>query len=69
MGLTITTLTSFSRKATKFGKITPNDGLYGIQLQGHHFGTSRKLICACTNLYPISHHFQDITDYWLHFCC
>jgi len=38
------------------------------------FGTSRKpvydfLLVNNTNLYPISHRFQDIVDYWSSFLC
>jgi len=43
-------------------------------IQGHQFGTTRKLVCDFlllinTDLHPISHHFQIIADeaHWSHF--
>ena len=63
-------------KATEFGEITQNKGHYAVQ--GHSrspiFGTNRKPIydfrlVINTNLYPISHRFQVIADYWSNLRC
>ena len=55
---------------TKFSEITQCNGHYAVQSQ--HFGTNRNLIydfllVINTNLPPILHRFQLMSDYWSNF--
>jgi len=55
-------------KATQFGEITQNTPLRITPFKVTDFGTNRKplygfLLVINTNLPPILHRFQDMTDY------
>ena len=77
MGLTLIGLIQLSTKATEFDEIMQNNGYYGVQ--GHSwspidFDTNQKPVYdfilvnnIYINLYPLSHCFQVIADYWSNF--
>jgi len=72
IGLTSTTLTTSTQKATKFGEIMPNKSHYAVQGHSLSLILNGKPICNLllvinTDLHSISQHFRIIADYWSNF--
>jgi len=60
-------------KASELGRVTQNNGHTPFKvIQGHRFwcrSIRKRILLTNTNLYPVSHRFQVIADYWSNFRC